>query len=128
MKDSAGLRAAVIAFSLLIPVSLGAQSVETRIERAAERVEQSRADDLDIMAPRLFGRAEERLAEARRRYDQGGRIDDIDRRIDEALDALDEAEDLDSIGSAILGEALAARTDALEVGAPDYAEEDWERA
>ncbi|MBT8460951.1 MAG: OmpA family protein [Gemmatimonadetes bacterium] len=128
MMDSRFPLATVVAFGLLIPASLGAQSVETRIERVAERIEQSRADDMNIIAPRLFERAEDRLADARRRYDQGGRIDDIDRSIDEALEALDEAEDLAPVGRAVLGGALTARVDALEARAPDYAAEDWERA
>ncbi len=83
---------------------------------------------MDIIAPRLFERAEDRLADARRRYDQGSRIDDIDRSIDEALEALDEAEDLAPVGRAVLGDALTARVDALEARAPDYAAEDWVRA
>lgn len=123
--------AAVGAFTLLtllLPASLGAQSVETRIERVAERVERARADDLDIIAPRLFERSEERLADARKRYDESARIDDIDRLIDQALAALDEAEDLAPVGRTILGDALAARADALEAGAPNFAEQDWERA
>lgn len=128
MTDLPGVRAAVVAFALLVPASLGAQSVETRIERAAERIEQARADNLDIVAPRLFERSEDRLADARRRYDQGADTADIDRRIDEALVALDEAEDLAPTGRSVLGDALAARADALETGAPDFAEEDWTRA
>ena len=132
MTDPVGLRAAVfaavVAFAVLFPASLGAQSVETRIERVSERIEQARADNLDLMAPRLFARSESRLADARKRYDEGGQIDDIDRRIDEALEALDEAEGLAPAGRAVLGDALAARADALEAGAPDHAEENWERA
>ncbi len=128
MMDSRFLLATVLAFGLLLPASLGAQSVETRIERVAERIELFRADDMDIIAPRLFERAEDRLADARRRYDQGGRIDDIDRSIDEALEALDEAEDFAPVGRAVLGDALTARGDALEARAPDYAAEDWQRA
>jgi len=128
MTDRQVVLAAIVAFILLVPAALGAQSVETRIERAAERIEQARADDLEIMAPRLFERSEDRLTDARKEYDESGRVDDIDRLIDEALAALDEAEDLAPAGRTILGDALAARADALEAGAPNYAEEDWERA
>ena len=118
MTHTVVVRAASVGFALLIPSSLGAQSVETRIERAAEGIEEARADHLDIMTPRLFERAEDRLADARRRYDEGGRIDDIDRRIDEALEALEEAEELAPVGRAVLGDALAARGEALAAGAP----------
>lgn len=128
MTDSVVLCAAVVASALLVPASLGAQSVETRIARTAERIEEARADNLDIMAPRLFERAEDRLADARKRYDEGARMADIDRRIDEALEALEQAEELAPVGRTVLGDALAARADALEVSAPEFAEEDWERA
>ena len=39
MTDSVVLRAAVVASALFVPASLGAQSVETRLERAAEGIE-----------------------------------------------------------------------------------------
>ena len=128
MTASTGVRAFVVAFAVLSPSSLGAQSVETRLERAAERIEQARAENLDLIAPRLFERAESRLADARRRYDDGAGDDDIDRRVDEALEALDEAEELESLGRTVLRGALEARTDALEAGAPDFAAENWESA
>jgi len=128
MTASTGVRAFVVAFAVLSPSSLGAQSVEARLERAAERIEQARAENLDLIAPRLFERAESRLADARRRYDDGAGDDDIDRRVDEALEALDEAEELESLGRTVLRGALEARTDALEAGAPDFAAENWESA
>jgi len=120
--------AVAVVFVNLAPASLPAQSVETRIERAAERVEQARADNVDIIAPRLFERAEGRVDDARKRFAQGGRIADIDRRIDEAHEALAEAEDLAAIGHVLLGDALTARADALAASAPDFAEADWEKA
>ena len=128
MTASTGLRAFVVAFAVLTPASLEAQSIETRIARAAERIEEARADNLDLIAPRLFERAESRLADARKRYDDGAGSADIDRRVDEALEALDEAEDLAPLGHTVLRDALIARADALEAGAPDYAAEDWEGA
>ena len=128
MTCSTGLRTVVVVFAVLFPASLEAQSVETRLERAAERIEQARAENLDLIAPRLFERSESRLADARRRYDDGAGSDDIDRRIDESLEALDEAQELAPVGRTVLRDALAARSDALEAGAPNYAVEDWEAA
>ena len=128
MTFSTGVRAVVVAFAILSPASLGAQSVESRIAQAAERIEQARAVNMDLIAPRLFERAESRLADARKRYDDGAGDDDIGRRVDEALEALDDAEELESLGRTVLRGALEARTDALEAGAPDFAAEDWESA
>ena len=49
-------------------------------------------------------------------------------RIDESMEALDEAENFFESGRTVLGAALAARADALEAGAPEFADEGWERA
>ena len=51
MTFSTGLRTVVVALAILSPASLGAQSVETRLARAAERIEQARADNMDLIAP-----------------------------------------------------------------------------
>lgn len=122
------MRGGALALAILVPSSLGAQSVETQIERAAERVEQARAANLDVIAPRAFERAEDRLADARRRYDESGSVSDIERRLDEVHESIDEAEDLEDAGRAVLGDALAAREDALAAGAPNFATDDWEKA
>jgi outer membrane protein OmpA-like peptidoglycan-associated protein len=115
-------------FLPLAPYPLHAQNVERRIEAASERLEQARAEHLDIIAPRHFQRAEERVADARTRYEGGGRIDDIDRRLDEAHETLDEAEELAETGRVVLAQALEARTDALAAAGPDFALADWEKA
>ncbi len=112
----------------LIPGSLTGQSLDTRLDRASERVERARAEHLDIIAPRRFERAEDRLADARRRHAEGARTDEVLERVDDALEALAEAEDLELIGRSVLAEVLTAREDALVAGAPDVAPEDWERA
>lgn len=120
--------AMLVVCAFLFPATLPAQSVDTSIERAAERVERARDQNLDLIAPRLFERAEERLADARRRNEAGGRAEDVLDRVDDSLEALGEAEDLATVGQAVLGEALTARGDAVAAGASDFAPEDWERA
>lgn len=107
---------------------VAAQSVEQRLDSAMERLSEAQAANLDLISPRHFQRATERLVEARARYDQGGRIEDITRRIDEAYAELDQAAELQEIGGVLLREALEAREAALEAGAPEFASRDWERA
>lgn len=104
------------------------QSVEQRLDAAMERLSEAQANHLDVISPRHFERATERLVDARSRYDQGGRIEDITRRIDQAHAELDQAAELQEIGGVVLREALQARDAALEAGAPDFASRDWERA
>jgi len=105
-----------------------AQTVEQRVDGAVERLERARADHLDIISPRNFERAAEGVTEARQRLASGGRIDDIDRRLQEARAELQKAEALADVGMVLLGDALEARGNALAVNAPEYAASDWERA
>jgi outer membrane protein OmpA-like peptidoglycan-associated protein len=105
-----------------------AQTVEQRLESAIERLDRARADHLDIISPRNFERAAQKIAEARQRLATGGRIADIDGRVEEAYAELDAADALASVGNVLLGDALQARGEALAVNAPKFADRDWQRA
>ena len=121
------LAGAFLASMLLAPPVM-AQTVEQRVDTAVERLDRARADHLDIISPRNFERASDRVAEARRRLASGGRISDIDERVAEANQALDAADAYAEIGQVIMGDALEARSDALVARAPEYAEKDWSEA
>ncbi len=128
MLNSRLTGAAASALILLAAGALPAQSIESRIERAAQQIEEARAANVDLIAPRAFERAEDRLEDARRRYDEGRRAEDIEARLDESLSALEEAGRFAETGRTVLEAALQARADALGVQAPEFAPEDWEGA
>ena len=113
---------------LTTPETATAQTIEQRVEGAVERLDRARADHLDIISPRNFGRAAQEITEARDRLATGGRIDDIDRRIQEGYSELDKAEAFAELGDMVLGDALVARGDALVANAPEFADRDWQRA
>jgi len=69
-----------------------------------------------------------RLSDAEARYARGDRIESVRRRLEEARDALAEAERLLPAGRDLFAEALAARTAALETDAPGRVPELWEAA
>lgn len=105
-----------------------AQGVESQVEAASERLVEARSDQLDLIAPRLFRQAHEALVEARRRLDEEGDIREIRDRLATFREALGRARDLESVGRALLEEALAAREDGLAAGAPELAPELWSEA
>jgi outer membrane protein OmpA-like peptidoglycan-associated protein len=101
--------------------------VERQIEDVLDRLARAQSEHLDIISPRHFDRASQRVDEARQRYEQGGRIEDIERRLGDAAGELDQAEALQEIGLVLLRDALQARDDAAAANAPDYAASDWEK-
>lgn len=126
-KSTAG--AFVVLLASLAAAGPGiAQTVERRVEEAVDRLEADRADHLDIISPRHFERAAQKITQARQDLAAGGRIESIDRRIEEAGSELNQAEALAETGNEILGDALTARRDALAANAPEFADRDWQRA
>ncbi len=117
-----------LAALLLTTGTLTAQTVERRVEEAVESIDRARAEHVDIISPRNFERAARKVTEARQKLAEGGRIDDIDRQIQEAYQELGKATALLEVGDVILADALTARGSALAVNAPEYAEKDWEDA
>ncbi|MFQ5890252.1 MAG: OmpA family protein [Gemmatimonadota bacterium] len=127
-----GARPLALAIALGLAAVLGdaarlpAQDIEGEIGAVAERLEAARAARLHLIAPRHLDRATERLVDARARYERGGRIEDIRRRLNEANRELAEAEQLEEIGGVLLRGALEARSDALEANAPEFAAKLWD--
>jgi OOP family OmpA-OmpF porin len=113
---------------LALPPAAAGQTIEEEIDGTEQRLEQARAEQFEIMSPSHFERAEEDLREARERYDEDGRIEDIRERLARANEQLDEAEQLEEIARVLLRDALAARADALAAQATEFAAELWNRA
>jgi outer membrane protein OmpA-like peptidoglycan-associated protein len=112
-------------FVLAGPSTAGAQTLESQLEATAARYAEARALHLNLISPRNFGRAAEQLARAQQDHRQGGRIEEIRKKLLESNQALDRAEDLREIGEVIMRGTLAARERALAANAPDFAEEGW---
>jgi outer membrane protein OmpA-like peptidoglycan-associated protein len=102
--------------------------VEQRLGEAAGRLARAREAHLDIISPRHFERATHRIDDARARYEGGAKVEEVARRLNEALEELDEAEGLEEAGGILLSEALAARADAVSARAPELAAEEWAQA
>jgi outer membrane protein OmpA-like peptidoglycan-associated protein len=121
----AGLAVLVSALFLAAPTPAAAQSIESQVKSVGERVNQDRNKHLDLIAPRYFQKASEKLLEAQRLLAQGGNIADIRKRLAEVADNLTSAEKLEDVGKLLLKDALAARGDALAANAPQFAPDLW---
>jgi outer membrane protein OmpA-like peptidoglycan-associated protein len=124
------LVSALLVIAVLTPLGarLAAQSVEADLDRITHRLEAARASQLDLIAPRAFRRAEDKFADARARFERGGRIDEIRRVLRDVETSLNDAARFEEIGRVLLREALAARNAALVANAPEYASEEWKNA
>jgi outer membrane protein OmpA-like peptidoglycan-associated protein len=107
------------------PGTAGAQTLESQLEATATRYAEARAQHLNLISPRNFERAAEQLARAQQDHRQGGRIEEILKKLRESNQALDRAEGLREIGEVLMRGTLAARERALAANAPEYAEERW---
>ncbi len=110
------------------PAHTAAQSVESQVKAAADRLDQDRSKHLDLIAPRYYQKASDRLADARRLLSQGGNINDIRKRLADVADNLTNAEKLEEVGGVLLKDALAARSSALAANAPQFATDLWSDA
>ncbi len=105
-----------------------AQEFEEELHQARERLERARQAHLNLVAPRAFQRAAERLRDAEERYARGDRVENVRRSLGQARDALAEAERWRESGTRALEPALRARTDALQADAPRLAPDAWVEA
>lgn len=120
--------AAGIFLLLAVPSGAFAQTIEDEIHRTEERLEQARAEHVEIIAPRSFERAEEDTRRARETYEEDGNIEDIRTRLADANEALNQAEQIEEIAAVLLRDAMTARADALAARATEFAPELWEQA
>lgn len=118
----------VVLAGALVAAPGAAQEFEAELHQARERLERARQVHLNLVAPRAFQRASERLRDAEERYARGDRVETVRRSLGDARDALAEAERWRESGTRALDPALRARTDALEADAPRLAPEAWVEA
>lgn len=117
----------MMAAFVAVPCALG-QSVEEEIERVEQRLESARSAQIDLVSPRYFSEADEKLEEARSRYERGGKIEDILKHLSEVESALTRAEGFEEVGKVLLRDAIESRAAAAEAGAPDFATSEWSDA
>lgn len=118
--------AAAVLLSLSVPVM--AQTIEESIQTTEDRLTEAKRDRLNLIAPRTFGDAETELASTKDRFARGGKIEDIERRLDKVNEKLTRCDDLKEIGDLLLRDSFVARDDAIAANAPEFATELWDEA
>lgn len=120
----------VIAIALLLSSydNATAQTIEDGIQTAENRLTEAKRSRLNLIAPRTFAEAETELANAKQRFERGGKIDDIQRRLDKINDRLGRCDALQEIGDLLLRDCFVARQDAVSANAPEFAAELWTEA
>ena len=121
-----------IAMMVVLLAATGVHAQQTDMQSvltaAQERLEKARSNQLDLMTPRTFQRAAENLATAQERLNQNRPVQDIQKALTTAIEALSRAEGLLASGRNVLGTVLESRADALEADAPTFASELWTQA
>ncbi len=123
-RASAAIMLLTLAF---VPAAQG-QAIEDELKRVEQRLEDARASQIDLVSPRHFSEAEKKLGEAKSRYERGGKIEEIRKRLSEVQSELTKAQGYEEVGKVLLRSALEARSAAAEAGAPEFAANEWKDA
>lgn len=105
-----------------------ANPASAELARIEQRLLQARRAHLDLLSPRHYERAADRLADARERLSRGRSAEDVRKRLREAEEELDRVEAIEVRGSRALGSVLEAREAALTAGAPERSRPQWANA
>lgn len=127
MKKTAGLFALLLTMAFLAAPA-AAQDIEAEIQSVEQRINEARAENLHLIAPRAFERAARRFQEARDQYEANGSLREIRSALETAGERLGEAKAVQEVGAVTLRDAIAARSDALAARAPEFASDEWEDA
>jgi len=111
-----------------VAFSVSAQSVEDDLVELERRFARAEESAVHLLAPRSFGRADDRLRDARRRSDRGDDARAIRERLDQALSEIRLAEDAADGVRGSFTDALRAREAAREQDASGRAPAAWNAA
>ncbi|MBT8400714.1 MAG: OmpA family protein [Rhodothermia bacterium] len=120
--------ALVILASLASPQASLSQTIENEISQVSVRLDNARAEQVDLISPTHYSEAAKKLGEAQRQFSRGGKIDDIRKLLSEARRSIERAEGYVEVGTVLLRDAIESRGAAAEANAPEFASRDWEEA
>lgn len=118
----------LLAYLIIPPTKAPAQDVESSINMLATRLDSAKEQNLHLISPLYFSRAQEKLAEAQTRYKQGGRIEEIRKSLDQSTTHLNKAMQFHQVGKVVLDDAINTRQNAYEAQAHTMANGTWTSA
>jgi OmpA-OmpF porin, OOP family len=127
------LQRSAIPFGVMVAITgapgiAAAQSAESRLEETTRHIEEARARQLYLIAPRAFNRAVEKLRDAENKQARGSNERDVLRDLSEADARLAEGEAVEERGRELLAGALEARAAAVAANAPEIVTTQWQEA
>ncbi|MEZ4387003.1 MAG: OmpA family protein [Candidatus Krumholzibacteriia bacterium] len=103
-------------------------NVGREIRNLEARFQAAREASWNLIAPRTFDQAQQKLDEARQKFAKGDKIEDIRKRVTEAGRLLQDCAQYEGVGKLTLDKAMTARTDALSAKATEFADAEWKDA
>lgn len=116
---------AVFASLGLLGASASAQTTQLQVLDAA--IEASRAEQVDVLAPRSFAQALEARQAAQKEVDRGRSAERVETRITQSQTALTRGTQAAAAARQLLSSVIKTREDALTAQAPKFAAELWAR-
>jgi outer membrane protein OmpA-like peptidoglycan-associated protein len=129
-KKSQHLLLVAWAISVLIaaPLSGWAQDPTVRDQIFGETDQLlKQATDLgaDLYSPKNFGKAMQHYEDAERRFERGGNLNDIRKRLNSAMESLRQAMEGSKLAAVAFTDVMAARNAAIKANAADFDAENW---
>lgn len=115
----------VLCVALFGPIA-HAQNIEAEVEGLKNDVAKARSDNLHLSSPNAFEEAAEYLADAQEKMKKGEKMSDIGQAVKRGQRRLADGRQFTDIGGVILKDAFAARNNALDARAPEFATGEWE--
>lgn len=95
---------------------------EKQVNQLETDLATARSNQLDVLAPNWFGKAQSSYAKAKTALEKGAKLSDISEYVAEANASLEKAEEIAQVSRTILGSTSEARQKALKVGADKLGE------
>ena len=118
----------LLAYLIIPPTKAPAQNIESSINMLAEQLDSAKEQNLHLISPLYYSRAQEKLAEAQTRYKQGGKIEEIRKSLDQSTEHLNKAMQFHQVGKVVLDDAISMRQNAYAAEAHNLANGTWTNA
>jgi len=116
-----------ISLTFFVVAVLSAQPMRESLFGDADRaIEQAKAAQADILAPKNYGKAMEHYQEAQKRFERGKDIQGIRSELQKCMSRLEKAMETTNLARVTFPSAIKAREDAVKAEAPKHSSVKWD--
>ncbi len=113
----------------VLSTSLAQEDIKQSLfKEADEALKAAQEKQADLFAPKAFLKGMERYREAEEDLRKGKNLEDIRKKLNEAMVHFKKAAEATELAAVVFATAAAARSDAVIAGAAEYASESWNKA